>query len=121
MQSPTKLALSHRLVTKTSHSSHEQYASFEKGRMTKDARRCMQRQQYCHVCRVDVDYTGRVAQALKLEIDSAMLQQNQQNMVARRVTIAAAIVLNSTQTTYAVRSYTTMSIVSVARSEKRYQ
>ena len=33
----------------------------------------------CHFFRADVDYGQRVAQALNIQIDPSLLQQNQQN------------------------------------------
>jgi catalase len=45
----------------------------------KGARQEIQMRQLCHFFRADMDYGQRVAQALKIEIDPAMLQQNQQD------------------------------------------
>jgi catalase len=42
-------------------------------------RQDIQMRQLCHFFRADVDYGGRIAQALSIQIDPAMLQQNQQN------------------------------------------
>ncbi|MBD2104961.1 hypothetical protein H6F94_29310 [Leptolyngbya sp. FACHB-261] len=39
----------------------------------------IQMQQLCHFFRADMDYGWRVAQSRNIEINSAMLQQNQQN------------------------------------------
>lgn len=43
------------------------------------ARQDIQMRQPCHLFRADVDYGQRVAQALSIEIDPNMLQQNQQD------------------------------------------
>ena len=42
-------------------------------------RQDIQMRQLCHFFRADMDYGQRVAQALNIHIDPAMLQQNQQN------------------------------------------
>jgi catalase len=42
-------------------------------------RQDIQMRQLCHFFRADVDYGGRVAEALSIQIDPGMLQQNQQN------------------------------------------
>jgi catalase len=42
-------------------------------------RQDIQMRQLCHFFRADVDYGGRIAQALSIQIDPGMLQQNQQN------------------------------------------
>jgi catalase len=43
------------------------------------AQQDIQMRQLCHFFRADVDYGRRVAVALNIEIDPAILQQNQQN------------------------------------------
>lgn len=43
------------------------------------ARQDIQMRQLCHFFRADMDYGQRVAKALNIQIDPAMLQQNQQN------------------------------------------
>jgi catalase len=43
------------------------------------ARQDIQMQQLCHFFRADMDYGMHVAKALNIQIDPAMLQQNQQN------------------------------------------